>query len=88
MHAGFDFKPGGGHIIPEINCVFTTGEKLYDFQRKKIKDVFACDVLDGYGARDGGVQTFECEEHRGYHIGIETVVLEVIENGSDSNGSE
>ena len=75
----------GKHKInfPEINCVFTTGEKLYDFQRKKIKDVFACDVLDGYGARDGGVQTFECEKHSGYHIGIETVVLEVIENGSD-----
>lgn len=78
-----DFVEKQSVDFPKMSGVFTTGEKLYDFQRKKIESVLGCEILDGYGARDGGVQTYECKEHQGYHIGIESVVLEVIEPKTD-----
>jgi phenylacetate-CoA ligase len=59
-----------------LSAVFTTAEMLLPFQRKLMEKIFQCDVFDGYGAFDGGTGAFECEEHRGYHIALEKVVME------------
>lgn len=57
---------------------FTAAEKLYAFQRKKIESVFSCDVFDSYGSNEVRSMAYECEEHSGYHISIENVVLEFL----------
>lgn len=60
-------------------AVFTTSEKLYPNMRKKIEEVFSCDVYDGYGLNDGGVSACECLEHNGLHIDTERAILEVLD---------
>jgi phenylacetate-CoA ligase len=65
-----------------VHCpssVFTTAEKLYPHMRKKISDIFCCDVFDEYGLNDGGISSFECSEHTGLHIDTERSILEVID---------
>lgn len=61
--------------------VFTTAEKLYPNMRKKIEDVFNCEVYDGYGLNDGGVSAYECPEHSGLHIDTERSIMEVVDRG-------
>ena len=64
-------------------AVFTTAEMLLPYQRKLIEEVFQCDVFDGYGAFDGGTAALECKEHCGYHMAVEKVVMEFVdENGN------
>ena len=60
-------------------AIFTTSEKLYPNMRKKIEEVFSCDVYDGYGLNDGGVSALECSEHSGLHIDMERAVMEVVD---------
>ena len=65
-------------------AVFTTAEKLYPNMRERIENVFDCDVYDGYGANDGGLNAVECSEHSGLHIDTERAVMEVV----DKNGNQ
>lgn len=60
-------------------AIFTTSEKLYPIMRKKIEDVFDCEVYDTYGLNDGGVTAFECEEHSGLHIDTERSIMEIVD---------
>jgi len=57
-------------------AVITTAEMLFPYQRSLLEKVFRCDVFDGYGAYDGGTGAFECENHSGYHMAMEKVVME------------
>lgn len=61
-------------------AVLTTAEMLFPYQRKLISEVFQCDVLDGYGAFDGGTAAYECQEHSGYHMFIEKTVMEFVDD--------
>ena len=62
-------------------AVFTSAEMLFLFQRLAIEKAFGCPVFDYYGSREVGALAAECEEHAGYHISAENVVLECVENG-------
>jgi phenylacetate-CoA ligase len=68
-----------GIEIHQPLAVFTTAEKLYPNMREKIKEVFNCDVYDGYGLNDGGVTANECSEHCGLHIDTERSIMEVVD---------
>ena len=61
-------------------AVLTTAEMLFPYQRKLMSEVFQCDVLDGYGACDGGTAAFECREHSGYHMFIERMVMDFVDD--------
>lgn len=63
------------------NAILTTAEKLYDFQREVIESQFGCEIFDGYGSNEIRSIAFECEEHNGYHISAENVIIEFIKNG-------
>lgn len=63
--------------IPAPHAIFTTAEKLFPQMRKKIEEVFDCDVFDTYGLNDGGISAFECQEHSGLHIDTERSIMEV-----------
>ena len=63
------------------NAILTTSDKLYDFQREAIESQFGREIFDGYGSNEIRSIAFECEEHNGYHISAENVIIEFIKNG-------
>lgn len=65
--------------IHSPNAIFTTAEKLFPHMRKKISDIFGCEVYDGYGLNDGGVSAYECPEHAGLHVDTERSIMEGVD---------
>lgn len=65
--------------IDSVRGIFPTSETLYPHYRETIERAFGCGVFDSYGARDGGISAFQCDEHDGYHLSIESCVFEVID---------
>lgn len=63
------------------SAILTTAESLFDHQRKIIEKQFGCPVFDGYGGGEAPSAAYECEEHRGYHISAENMVIEFIKDG-------
>jgi phenylacetate-CoA ligase len=61
--------------------VLTTAETLFDSDRKIIEEAFGCPVFDCYGSREIGALAAECEEHSGYHITMENIVMEFVKEG-------
>ncbi len=78
IFADFLKENGVDGIRPK--AVLTTAEMLFPHQRKLIGEVFQCDVFDGYGAYDGGTAAFECREHSGYHMFIERMAMEFVDD--------
>ncbi|MCQ6962315.1 phenylacetate--CoA ligase family protein [Methanolobus chelungpuianus] len=73
---------------PSPMAFFTAAEKLYSFQRKRIESIFSCDVFDSYGSNEIRAMAYECEEHCGYHISVENVVIEFLSNGEKTSPGE
>jgi len=72
-----------------LEAVFTTAEMLYPYQRNLMKKVFACDVYDTYGCRDGMGGAVECEKHEGLHICPELSVMNIVdESGKEVKAGE
>lgn len=69
-------------------AVFTAAEKLHDFQRNKIESQFRCQVFDSYGSNEIRSISYECEEHSGYHITAENVIVEFIKQGEKASPGE
>jgi len=65
-------------VRPE--AVITSAETLQDSMRKTIEEAFDCPVFDYYGSREIGAIAGECEEHSGYHISAENVIVELVDN--------
>jgi phenylacetate-CoA ligase len=60
-------------------AVITSAETLQDSMRETIQEAFDCPVFDYYGSREIGAIAAECEEHSGYHISAENVIVEFVE---------
>jgi len=60
--------------------VATTGSMLFPPYRTVIEQQFNCRVFDAYGGESTAV-SFECEEHNGYHISDEDVIVEFLKEG-------
>jgi len=65
-----------------IKVAFVTSERLYDHQRAKIEQIFACPVANGYGGRDAGFIAHQCPEGQ-MHITAEDIIVEIIDNNGD-----
>jgi len=61
--------------------VFTGADLLTRKNRELISSAFECEVFDYYGCIEFNQLAWECNEHMGYHINIENVVLEFIKDG-------
>lgn len=61
--------------------VFTGAELLDKGYRKLISSAFGCEVLDYYGCIEFGLLMWECREHVGYHMNIDSVVIDFVKNG-------
>ena len=74
-------------INRKLNGIFTTSDMLYPNQRKTIAEVFGSEVFDNYGCPEGGVITFECENHNGYHINQESAYVEIVNQNENGIGN-
>jgi phenylacetate-CoA ligase len=66
-------------IIP-AQAVFTTSEMLTTEARSEIEKAFGCPVFDIYGCNDSGLYSFECQHHNGFHQGMESCYVEVVDD--------
>ncbi|MCF7970312.1 MAG: AMP-binding protein [Methylococcaceae bacterium] len=73
-----------GQVLSElgIKVAFVTSERLYDHQRAKIEQAFACPVANGYGGRDAGFIAHQCPEGQ-MHITAEDIIVEIIDNNGN-----
>ena len=70
------------------DAVLTTAETLFEHQRKKIEEQFGCKVFDGYGGGEAPSAAYECEEHSGYHISAENLIIEIVKDGEPVSPGE
>lgn len=61
-------------------AIETSAEKLWDFQRELIEDVFQCPVVDAYGSREIPTIAAGFKPHEGLHIFSDICYLELLQN--------
>jgi len=66
------------NINPEV--IFSTAELLDDDSRNIIKKGFNCDVIDLFGCIEVNRTAWECKEHQGYHMDIDSVAIELVDS--------
>lgn len=71
-------------MVGTLDGLFTTSDMLYPQQRALIEKVFGAKVFDSYGCPEGGIISFECEHHCGYHLNQESAYVEIV--GADASG--
>jgi phenylacetate-CoA ligase len=69
----------GSSVIPRL--VFTGAELLHAKARREISSTFECDVLDYYGCGEMSLLMWECTEHMGFHMNVDSVATEFLNNG-------
>lgn len=62
----------------ELHSIVSTSETLLPEWRATIENAFGCRVFDHYGERAFYVAG-ECEEHSGFHVNAETLVVETVQ---------
>ena len=86
MMAKYMLQNGIDCIRPR--SVITSAETLFKPMRDVIEEAFACPVFDYYASREIGGVAAECEEHSGYHISMENVVVEFVKDGEPVSSGE
>ncbi len=73
-----------------IHSIIVGAEKIYDFQRELIEQVFRAPVFETYGSREFMLIGAECELHCGLHLSVDNLYVEVVnEDGTPTpNGLE
>jgi phenylacetate-CoA ligase len=74
------FLLDSGLPTSSMQAVFTTSELLSPGARRTIETAFGCPVFDLYGCNDGGLYSFECEHHNGFHQAMESCIVEVVDD--------
>lgn len=69
-----------GHTGLQLSAVFTTSELLAPEVRELLETAFGCRVQDVYGCNDGGLYSFECDRHQGFHQAMESCIVEVVDD--------
>jgi len=70
-----------------IPIAITTGEILYNHQRKFIQESFGTKVANEYGCSELGIIAFECSEGR-MHLSDDNLIIEVINESAEDGFSE
>ena len=66
------------------NAIIVGAEKLHDFQRALIEEVFRAPVFETYGSREVMLIAAECERHRGLHVTSEHLVVEIVDDDGNA----
>jgi phenylacetate-CoA ligase len=68
-------------LVPTgIRSIIVGAEKLHDFQRTLIQEVFHAPVFETYGSREFMLIAAECEHHMGMHLSTENVLVQVADD--------
>lgn len=68
--------------------VATGGELLDQRTRQIIQSAFRSKVVDFYSCYECGNIAWECDCHEGYHINIDSLVVEIVNNGKPAKPGE
>ena len=60
--------------------LITGAEKLHPHQRADIERVFRAPVFETYGSREFTLMGAECERHEGFHVTMEQLLLEIVDD--------
>lgn len=74
--ARFLEKKGVDNVRPK--GMYSAGMVLYDFERKKVEEVFHCKLQDRYGCEELGLIATECKEQEGLHINTDAHYVEFL----------
>ena len=66
-----------------IKGIITTGEPLFEHQRKTIEEAFGVKVLNSYRTREAGSIAQECEKQDGMHINSDGLYIELVDDEED-----
>ncbi len=71
------------------NSIVVGAEKLHDFQREVIEEVFGAPIFETYGSREFMLIGAECEHHTGLHLSMENLLVEILnDDGSPTPHGE
>ena len=79
-------RKGEDDIHPKF--IFTTAEMLTEKMRDIIDSAFGLNIFDQFGCVEFGRTAWECAEHIGYHMDMESVVMEFIRDGDHVSPNE
>ncbi|NLI16968.1 MAG: phenylacetate--CoA ligase family protein [candidate division Zixibacteria bacterium] len=71
----------------KLKCVITTGEMLYDQQRKIIQEYLNCKVANEYGNTENGIIAFECPAGS-MHLMMHNLIVEFIDSETNKPAIE
>jgi phenylacetate-coenzyme A ligase PaaK-like adenylate-forming protein len=60
--------------------IIVGAEKLHDFQRSLIEQVFRAPVFETYGSREFMLIGAECSKHAGLHLSMENLLVEILDD--------
>ena len=69
-------------------AIESSAEKLWDWQRELIEDVFQCPVFNVYGSREFVGLAAECEAHAGLHILADVHYVEFLKEGRPAQNGD
>jgi phenylacetate-CoA ligase len=70
-----------------IKKIFSTAETLNPIQKKIISEGFNCKVIDLFGCIELNRTAWECDKNEGYHIDIDSIILEVVDDKGEEVGN-
>jgi phenylacetate-CoA ligase len=73
--------------IPTLRAILSTGEVLFDFQRRVIVDTFGAPAFQEYGSQDSGLIAHE-DASGALRLNAEQMVVEVLRDGSPAGPGE
>ena len=74
--------------ISKPRLLFTDSELLTHDMRKNIENAFQSKVIDIYGTFETDNIAYECNQHEGFHIAMDCVIMEFINNENSSKTNE
>lgn len=64
-----------------LKAAICTAEKIHDYQRHLIEDVFGCKVVSEYGSTETGIISYECRAGSN-HISDDCVYVEIVDENN------
>ena len=69
-----------GLAVHRPRAIIVGAEKLHDFQRELLEQVFSAPVFETYGCREFTLIAAECDQHAGLHLTMENLLVEVVDD--------
>lgn len=66
------------------NAIIATSMMLLHHEREVIEAAFQCAATDRYGCEEVGLIASECEQHNGFHLNIEHLYVEFLDDDGQS----